>query len=99
MFLIKKRPARKAATESTLESRRMTLKYLLGATVLLPASPALLAKTFLYTQDQTETFLQLSSILTGELKSELDTALALEYMQRLECIAGWCTRPAATSGN
>ena len=73
--------------ESTLQSRRQVLKYLLGATAataLLPASPALLAKTFIYTQDQTETFLQLSSILTGELKSELDTALALEYMQRLE---------------
>lgn len=83
MTSIKKRPAQSAA-ESALQSRRLTLKYLLGATVLLPASPALLAKTFLYTQDQTETFLQLSSILTGELKSELDTALALEYMQRLE---------------
>jgi hypothetical protein len=83
MISIKKRKAQTAA-DSVVQSRRLTLKYLLGATVLLPASPALLAKTFLYTQDQTETFLQLSSILTGELKSDLDTALALEYMQRLE---------------
>lgn len=73
--------------ESTLQGRRRALKYLLGATAataLLPASPALLAETFAYPRDRTETFLQLSSILTGEPKRELDTALALEYMQRLE---------------
>jgi hypothetical protein len=86
MSLIPKLPAQ-ADGEKVLQSRRDALKYLLSATAataLLPASPALLAKVFSYTQDQTETFLQLSSILTGELKSELDTTLALEYMQRLE---------------
>lgn len=67
--------------------RRQAIKMLLGTAAigtLLPSSPALLAKVFTYPQDQTETFLQLSSILTGELKTALDTGLALEYMQRLQ---------------
>lgn len=69
-------------------TRRQMLKLLGGsalATALLPAcSSQVRSGAFGVSTDRTATFLQLSSILTGQMLSDLDTDLALEYIDRLE---------------
>ena len=68
--------------------RRQFIKLLTGSVLITTLMPGCASKVltacFSYTEDKTETFLQLSSILTGELKTDLDTPLALEYIERLE---------------
>lgn len=69
-------------------NRREVLQFLggtLAATSLFPAcTPPVRNTSFTPATTEVESFLQLSSVLTGELKTNLDIVLALEYMQRLE---------------
>lgn len=69
-------------------TRRRMLKLLGGsalATALLPAcNQDVRSGAFQVSTDKTATFLQLSSVLTGQMLGELDIDLALEYIGRLE---------------